>query len=235
MPVRLIRRASGKADHYEPIKPQSSDDLVVELDNDTKNWLKAERAGKKTVALVGTATTTCGLAPYDETEVELWACNETHNYKWMKRATRWFQIHKSESFKRIVDSHGHTGHYDWLKANPWNIPIYMQFHFDEIPLSVEYPLHKVKETFFKNFWRGNNKINYLTSSLAYMIPIALLDGFQRIELYGFEMSDNTEYVKQKACAEFWMGQALGRGIEIYTPPNCQILYSELYGGRGYGF
>ncbi len=233
MPVRIIRRKSGAADHYEPVLPQSSDDLVSVLDNDTKNWLREQRAGKKTVAMVGTSTTSCGLAPYDDPGVEIWACNETHNYKWMTRTTRWFQIHKSDSFQREIDSHGNKGHYDWLKANPLKIPIYMRSHFPEIPLCIEYPFQKERSLLIK-FWRGKDNINYLTSSFAYMLPLAILEGFERIELYGFEMSDDTEYVKQKACAEFWIGYALGRGIEVYTPENCQILHSNLYGGRGYG-
>jgi hypothetical protein len=233
MPVRVIRRKSGAADHYEPILPQSSDDLIVTRDPELERWLRSERLGKKTVAMVGTATTSCGLAPYDDPDVEIWACNETHNYKWMTRATRWFQIHKSDSFKRIVDSHGNKGHYEWLKANPLNIPIYMRNHFEEIPLSIEYPVQTERNLLMK-FWRGKENINYLTSSFAYMLPIAILEGFERIEMYGFEMSDNAEYVQQKACAEFWMGYALGKGIEIYTPEGCQILHSDLYGGRGYG-
>lgn len=231
MPVRVIRRKNGQADHYEPILPQSSDDLVIVRDNDLEQWLRNERAGKKTVAMVGTATTSCGLAPYDDLEVEIWACNETHNYKWMKRATRWFQIHKSDLFKRETDSRGNKGHYEWLKKNP--LPTYMRHHFSEIPTSIEYPFHK-ERNLLKKFWRGRENINYLTSSFAYMIPIAILEGFERIEMYGFEMSDNTEYVQQKACAEFWMGYALGKGIEIYTPEGCQILHSDLYGGQGQG-
>jgi hypothetical protein len=235
MPVRVIRRSSGAADHYEPIRPESSDDLVS-IDVNAREWLKRERKGKKTVAMVGTSTTSCGFAPYDDLGVEIWACNETHNYRWMTRATRWFQIHASRSFKRETDSHGNKGHYDWLKKNPWDIPIYMRYHYSEIPKSIEYPFDKVREVLMKNFKKGKNTPNYLTSSFAYMIPIAILDGFERIEMYGFEMSDNTEYIKQKACAEFWIGQAMGRGIEIYLPEGCQIMSNELYGGeeRSYG-
>jgi len=58
--------------------------------------------------------------------------------------------------------------------------------------------------------------------------------FERIEIYGFEMSGEIEYVQQKACAEFWIGVALGMGIEVYSPTNCQLLFSPLYGGDEQG-
>jgi hypothetical protein len=97
---------------------------------------------------------------------------------------------------------------------------------------------------FKNFRRGEMKVKYFTSTFAYEMGIAVIEGrhpdymdkkpFERIEIYGFEMADEIEYVKQKACAEFWIGYAMALGIEVYTPPGCQILYSGLYGGNEQG-
>jgi len=58
--------------------------------------------------------------------------------------------------------------------------------------------------------------------------------FDRIEIYGFEMASNDEYVEQKACSEFWIGLAMGLGIEIYLPPTCIMMFSELYGGSEQG-
>ena len=126
------------------------------------------------------------------------------------------------------------GHLDWLKSNPWDIPIYMQYWHELVPKSVDYPLHEVVQEFFKDFRRGDAKVKYFTSTFAYMMGIALLEKFERIEIYGFEMADDIEYVKQKACGEFWIGMALGRGVEVYTPSSCQILYSDLYGGDEQG-
>jgi hypothetical protein len=62
-----------------------------------------------------------------------------------------------------------------------------------------------------------------------MFALALLEGYRRIEIYGFEMSDELEYEKQRPCGEFWIGMAMGMGVEIYTPDNCQLLNGELYG------
>jgi len=169
--------------------------------------------------------------------------NEAHALSWMTRATRWFQIHNSESWKRPLAKRGILGHYEWLKQEH-DFPIYLQYWNEEVPSSVAYPLQEISDLFFKNFYKGDKKIKYFTSTFAYMMGVALLEGrqkdkpdvkpFDRIEIYGFELSDEIEYVKQKACGEFWIGMALGMGVEVYTPPNNQLLWSGLYGGNEQG-
>ena len=235
MAVRVVRRIDGYADHYEAMVV--GEDIARTLpgqDPKTAEKLRQTRKGKKTVAFVGLAPTSCSLAPFEEPDVEVWCLNEMHAFPWMKRATRWFQIHDSDSWKRYIAKRDVRGHYDWLKRNPLDIPIYMQYQTDLVPRSVGYPLHEVVGKVFKNFWRGDMHVKYFTSTFAYMMGIAVLEGFERVEIYGFEMADDIEYVKQKACAEFWIGYAMGQGIEVYTPPNCQILFSALYGGNEQG-
>jgi hypothetical protein len=235
MPVMIYRRVNGYADHYDMMYDSGQLGAILQpQDPKTAAKLREERRGKKTVAMVGLAPTSCSLAPFEEEDCEIWCLNEMHAFPWMKRATRWFQIHDSDSWKRYIAKRDVRGHYDWLKRNPLDIPIYMQYQSDLVPRSIGYPLHDVVDMVFKNFWRGEAKVKYFTSTLAYEMGIAILEGFERIEIYGFEMADEIEYVKQKACAEFWIGNALGRGIEVYTPPNCQILYSALYGGSEQG-
>lgn len=235
MAVRIVRRVDGYADHYEAmITGEELGESLQPQDAVTAQRLRDLRKGKKTVAIVGMAATSCSIAPFDDEDVEIWGLNESHSFAWMKRATRWFQIHNSDSWKRYIAKREVRGHFNWLKRNPWNIPIYMQHQQDIIPNSVSYPLHDVVDKVFPLFKRGEDMVKYFTSSFAYMMAIAVLDNFERIEIYGFEMADDVEYVKQKACAEFWIGYAMGNGIEIYTPPGNQILWSALYGGNEQG-
>jgi hypothetical protein len=236
MAVRVMRRTyDGGADHYEAlIVGEDVAKVLPPQDPETAAKLRELRKGKKTVAFVGLAATSCSLAPFDDPDVEIWGLNEAHAFPWMKRATRWFQIHATESWKRYIAKRDVRGHFDWLKKNPLDIPIYMQYYNELVPKSRDYPLHEVVEKFFNNFRRGDLRVKYFTSTFAYMMGVALLEDFERIEIYGFEMADEIEYVKQKACAEFWIGLAMGRGVEIYTPPNCQILWSALYGGDEQG-
>ena len=235
MAVRIMRRESGEADHYEPIYDgYEISNVLPEQDPETAEKLRELRKGKKTVAIVGMAPSSCSLAPWHNTDVEIWGVNEAHAFPWFKKATRWFQIHHSSSWKRRVAKRRVRGHYKWLKKNPWKIPIYLQYPNDEVPLSQGYPLHQICDRFFKNFTRGDAKVKYFTSTFAYMMGVALLDGFERVEVYGFEMADEIEYLQQKACAEFWIGVALGMGVEVYTPAGNQLLYSKLYGGLEQG-
>jgi hypothetical protein len=216
-PVRIVKRASGVADHYEPVTVHSEELPVV--DKATSDRLNELRKGKKTVALVGAAFSTCSLAPYNDS-VEIWALNEEHAYPWMKRADRWFQMHKSEKW--------HPDNLKWMRENPWNIPIYLQFVRSDIPKSVEYPLQRVVD-YFPNFHRGGKRAKYFTSTFSYMMALALVEGYERIEIYGFDMIDTFEYAMQKACGEHWMGVAIGMGVDIYVPPECQLLEGTLYG------
>lgn len=233
-PVKIVRRSNGDADHYAPADYSEIAGVLLPQNPVTAAQLRKDRKGKSTVALVGMSPTSCSLAPFDDKDVEIWGLNEMHAFPWMKRADRWFQIHSSASVQREVQKRNIRGHYDWLKKNEWNIPVYMS-HLDEnIPLCTVYPLKEVCNRFLYGFTRGENQVKYFTSTFAYYMGLALLEEFDRIEIYGFEFADDLEYVRQKACAEFWIGIALGKGIEIYTPPECNILHSELYGGNEQG-
>lgn len=235
-PVRLMFRDGKHLDSYKPAVMQTDWEAqeLEGVDRYTANKLRKLRKGKKTVALVGMAVTTCALAPFGDKDVEIWPMNEMHAWGWLKRATRWFQIHDTKIWHRDLAQRNVKGHREWLNENPLNIPIYMQYWDENVPKSVAYPLREVCAEFFKNIRRGDAKIKYFTSTMAYMMGIALLEEFDRIELYGFEMSATDEYVEQKGCAEFWIGLAMGLDIEIYLPPQCIMLHSNLYGGDEQG-
>jgi hypothetical protein len=235
-PVRRLYRDGKHLDSYKPAIMQygwQAEELAP-VDRETAKKLKRLRKGKKTVALVGMGVSSCALAPFEDKDVEIWAINEMHNWKWLKRADRWFQIHATQSWQRDLAKRNVYGHREWLMENPLNIPIYMQYWQEEVPKSIAYPLREVCAKFFKNIRRGDAKIKYFTSTFAYMMGVALLEEFDRIELYGFEMSATDEYIEQKGCAEWWMGLAMGLGVEIYLPPDCILMYSNLYGGDEQG-
>ena len=153
--------------------------------------------------------------------------NEQHVYPWMKRWDRWFQIHERKYFTREVV----VEHYPWLQEKHGK-PIYMQHMYEDVPDSVEYPLGQIIDRFFGKARKGDKKFKYFTSTMPYMIALALNEGVDRIEIYGMEMSGPTEYVEQKPCGEFWLGVLMGMGVELYLPPNNQMLTGKLYGYQG---
>jgi hypothetical protein len=145
----------------------------------------------------------------------------------MKRATRWFQMH--DTYRRALAKRGITTHYEWLKTNSWGIPIYMITKDETIPHSTVYPINEVCEL-LAGARKGDNRIRYFNSTFDYMMGIAILEGFERIEIYGVSMDSDNEWANQKPGAEFWIGIALGKGIEIYLPPVSSLLKTALYGG-----
>src|SRR3990167_9912925 len=191
------------------------------------------------VAIVGFAGTTRHLAPFDDKEFEIWGLNEAHRQPWMKRITRWFQIHERWDFTKQNNT-SYKEHWEWLqREHPF--PIYMQEKYPDIPSSVEFPLDQVVGTFLRNVKRGTSantysnqkelEINeYFTSSFAYMCSLALLEGFKTIHVYGFEMATDTEYRYQKGSTEYWLGIATALCDEVYIPFECRLL-----GGAKYGF
>jgi hypothetical protein len=76
---------------------------------------------------------------------------------------------------------------------------------------------------------------YLTSSSAYMLALALLRGFEHIEIYGVDMAvDDHEYFRQRPCMEAWIGFAKGRGVNVILPARSPVLKSDFVEGRGCG-
>ncbi len=182
----------------------------------------------KTVALVGFASATLGFA-HDSQADEFWSVNNAIDYN-IPRIDRLFEIHPLEylELKSKGENNGQNKHWDWLlKEHPF--PIYMQEVFPQFPSSVQYPFEDVY-ALMGGIKRGERKEPkpYLTSSIGYMLPMAILEGFERIEIYGVEMASGTEYGYQKANTEFWIGMAAGQGIEIYIPEISALLNAKLY-------
>jgi len=98
-----------------------------------------------------------------------------------------------------------------------------------IPSSVPYPFEEVY-SLFDNLRRGADRRRsiYLTSTISYMIALAILEKFDVIELYGIELSVGSEYVYQKAGAEMLLGYAAAKGIEVRLVEQSKLLNSSLY-------
>lgn len=105
------------------------------------------------------------------------------------------------------------------------VPLYMQQEWADVPGSIALPLNEISEAFLPHTL---TKKHYYTSSVAYMIGLALLMGFKVIDMYGFDMGTHTEYHYQRANFEYWCGLAHGLGVELKLPGSV-ILTGKLYG------
>jgi hypothetical protein len=123
---------------------------------------------------------------------------------WCIRADAVFQLHNPVIF-RSKTNRNDANHYEFLQ-NPDSPTIIMQDKYPDVPNSVRYPIEQVIAL--------TPGYTYLTSSVAYAIALAVLKGYERIEIYGAEMETNTEYGHQRQGVAFWIGLALGRGIDV---------------------
>lgn len=152
---------------------------------------------------------------HESTAQEVWTLNNAYNKGApMERVTRWYEMHDPEKF---------TGseHYDFL-AKQHTFPIMMLRKYTDFPSSVEYPLSCIADNL-------DGERMYFTNTISYMLAHAIVENYDRIELYGIDMDHGTEYAYQKASAEYILGIAIGRGIEIVLPDGCSMLNAPLYG------
>lgn len=70
---------------------------------------------------------------------------------------------------------------------------------------TNYPIKEVVEYF---------GVDYFTNTVDYAIALAIYRGFTEIDLYGVNMAFGSEYEFEKPGVEFWIGQAMGRGIKV---------------------
>jgi hypothetical protein len=190
------------------------------------------------VILFGTNTLTRQLIDWERNDCEYWCWNEIGSLKddrpgyWARRVNLLIQIHAAPIWRNHQNlNHGRhqlngssSSHYDWLQR-PHEYPIYMQEHYPDVPSSVRYPKEDIIKALLPNIWRDINKpgtnkaealeqVENFTSSTAYALALAIYQGKKQIELVGIEMTSDTEYVRQRPGVMFWLGIAVGRGINV---------------------
>ena len=180
------------------------------------------REGKK-VALIGFAES-WKEAPFNDPTVEIWGLNEL--WKYVPRWDRWFELHDAETLgvtKRDLSEGEVKRHLDWLAAQPAWKPIYMQPAFCDgrFPGAVPLPLDDLIDRFGR----------YFTSTIGYMVAMAIRDGYDWIGLYGIDLASDVEYRHQRANAEYLVGIARGMGKTVVISPSSAICK----GGHLYGF
>ena len=154
---------------------------------------------RKKVALVGFARSSAMDAPFHDPEFSIWGMNQL--YRFIPRASRWFDIHHNWN-EYVVPG---TDHAAWIRDAP--IPVYMNDYHPEFSSSVRYPIERMIEKFG----------DYYTSTVAYMLALAIDEGFTQIDLYGIDLAVGVEYVEQRPCTEYYIGIASERGITVGIP------------------
>jgi len=166
--------------------------------------IREQNKSKNVVCIVGFAPTTRHLALYDDPEVEIFSLNEAHRHKsgYLKRWTRWFQLHEQFDYTK-QNSQATKDHWEWLQQ-PHDFPIYLQEVDPRVPASVKYPLEEITQTVLgrtKQWTEGGDEVvkRYFTSSFAYQAALVAYEkatgikDWNRVIVVGYEMATSTEY------------------------------------------
>ncbi len=174
----------------------------------------------KKVALIGGSESTLRYAPWDDPSWKLWA-HASCRQKCARMPDLLFDLHPKALWSDPVKKHWDPQYVGWLKQN--TTPIYMQQRDPEAPASLEYPYHRIMAE-----W---GQYPYVANQVGWMVALALTEGVTHIAVYGCEYAHDTEYGPQRGSAEFWLGVAIGRGVQVCLPPTSTLLREPrlLYG------
>lgn len=163
------------------------------------------------VAIVGLAPSTYEQAPWDDKSWEKWGMPwDTAGWT---RMDRLFEPHDIK-FLRVCPLKSNPDFFDRLRDCQ---TLYMQSECAEVPNAIAYPSAEVSKTI------GGQ---YLNSTVAYMLALAVHEGAEEIGLWGVDMDLGSEYFMQRPNAEYLIGLARGRGIKVHIPdesPLCKFI------------
>ena len=116
------------------------------------------------------------FAPWGRKGWEFWGLNEAQETPPIAAHTRWFQLHPPRYLKRHHPPGVEDLDYHW--QDPRGMRLYMDRHYVRYPDSESFPKEQV-EALTTHGW-------YHASSFDWMLGLAVLEGFKRIELWGVE-------------------------------------------------
>ena len=175
----------------------------------------------KTVVLLGTSETLV-KTPWDNKEYDYWACFSVFTQPIVigHRIDAWFELHPEETWEQFKDK--------LLKAEKIypDAPIYMQRVEKKIKNSALYPLKEIQDMTGNMYLR-----KYFTSSIAFMVAMAIYKGYKKIILHGISLAvDEEEYSKQRSCVEAWLNYGLGKGVQyVISQPAALMSCNYVYG------
>jgi len=179
----------------------------------------------RTVAILGNASRTRGLAPFDDPTIPLWAMT-IHAYK-ARRVSAVLEMHDDVMDGDRWGKYQDTPLYrQWLKDA--QVPVYMHRPHPLIPSSITYPRSEIENLYGKHLLKGDDEISMFGGTASFGIALALLQGFERIELYGIELSPRPEYYIERDCVFLWIGKATILGVDVYIPENSRLYSKVLY-------
>ena len=175
------------------------------------NLANSTRTKQASVAIIGRGKT----RKYFQYRAGLhvWAFNDNAMTIPPEQLSGVFEVHPDwdTRYNGII---GCEGYVEWLQQGH-AFPIYMLVRDNRIPNSIRYPYPIQAGELF-------------TSTTPYAIALAIHLGYRTIELYGIEADPGVEYAGSRDAIYYWLGRAIGAGLEIKVHEECELLKAPLY-------
>lgn len=168
-------------------------------------------AAARRVAIVGGGVTR-RLAPFGDLSWEIWGFSSR---AWRyPRVTRWFEIHSLTDLRQQLSwrkpgRRTFAGYMRFMAG--LGCPVYMQEPHPKIPTSRRFPVEALLERFGPCF----------TSTVSYLVALAIVEGFGEIGLWGIE-AKGQEYAYQRPALRYLLAQARRAGARIVLPPRSTL-------------
>lgn len=174
---------------------------------------------EKKIALVGSAPASVRLAPYQDPSWEIWGCSPGV-YGVAPRVNAWFELHLWEPGQTWFSPE----YVQWLNALPargvtlWTgapDPDRVSYGPSPVPGAQVLPWKEILGEF-------DDMQYFCSSSLFWMMAMAIRAGATKIGLWGVDMAATEEYEMQRAGIHFLAYVARARGIEVGCPPESDL-------------
>lgn len=180
------------------------------------------KSARRAVAIVGSHPKGLEGVPWDNPTVDIWLFNEAPLK--VEKYPRWtaaLQIHGPEVYS-VDNNWVNPDYWKWLQQ-PHGKQIWMQEIDPRVPDSRKYPLEEILKLV---------PYRYLRSSPAMALALAIYLEYDEIQLFGSELTSNTEYAYQATNYAFWIGFAHGRGIDLQLRCWLDEFNQKIYGYEG---
>lgn len=177
------------------------------------------RKNNKKLVIMGTAPSAAHV-PFDDPSFDIWGVAHCCFLQPVTRLDMIFEIHNEQI---------------WRKDNaPFsrfpNALVLMDKKYDDIKNCEAFPLKDILEKYKVNKGHAQWESDYQSSSLGYMVCLAIENGYEEIWVYGIHLLMEEEYFYQRPCFEYYLGIATGKGIKTFVHPAADILkFGYLYG------
>ena len=163
------------------------------------------------IALVGSAPASARLAPYQDPSWQIWGCSPGL-FGVAPRVTEWFEMHLWEPGQTWFSPE----YCQWLAALPGRgIRLWTGSQVHALPGSEVYPVESILAKYDPQQW-------FCTSSLFWMMAMAIERGATKIGLWGVDMAANEEYEGQRTGIHFLTYLARSLGIEVGVPMESDL-------------